>query len=182
MIWMTSDFHFNHNKKFIYEARGFDSIEQMNKKIIENYNSKVRKDDIVYILGDCALGDIDSASELLKQLNGHKYLAYGNHDTENKIGFYKENKIFEDIQFGYRLTYHKKTFLLTHFPTLVYEFGKTYNLFGHTHSSIKIDDNVNMYNISLEANNYYPNCLDSILYELISARNIKQKIINKKTE
>ena len=36
MIYFTSDWHFCHNKPFIYESRGFKSIEEMNEIIIEN--------------------------------------------------------------------------------------------------------------------------------------------------
>ena len=29
-IFLTSDTHFNHNKDFVYAARGFKTIEEMN--------------------------------------------------------------------------------------------------------------------------------------------------------
>ena len=31
-IWFTSDTHFFHNKNFVYEPRGFTSVEEMNKE------------------------------------------------------------------------------------------------------------------------------------------------------
>ena len=42
-IFLTSDSHFNHNKDFIYERRGFNSIEEMNEKIIEKISHKLDK-------------------------------------------------------------------------------------------------------------------------------------------
>ena len=56
-IYITSDWHFNHNKNFIYEKRGFSSIQEMNEAIITYHNQCVNYNDIVYCLGDCLLGD-----------------------------------------------------------------------------------------------------------------------------
>lgn len=35
-IWFTSDLHFGHNKSFLYEPRGFNSIEEHDATIIKN--------------------------------------------------------------------------------------------------------------------------------------------------
>ena len=47
-IYLASDWHFNHNKPFIYEPRGFTNIEEMNEAIIKRHNSVVDDDDDVY--------------------------------------------------------------------------------------------------------------------------------------
>ena len=97
MIYLTSDFHFGHEKNFIWEPRGFGSWIEAAHKIIQNYNSVIDYDDTVYILGDCMLHDNKFGLTCLRQLKGHKYLAYGNHDTNDRIEIYKDAKIFEDI-------------------------------------------------------------------------------------
>ena len=56
-IYLISDTHFNHNKDFVYKARGFNSIEEMNEKIIENWNSVVTDEDTIYVLGDVIMGE-----------------------------------------------------------------------------------------------------------------------------
>ena len=38
MIYLTSDLHLNHNRGFIYEPRGFHSVEEMNEAIIDLWN------------------------------------------------------------------------------------------------------------------------------------------------
>ena len=43
MIYFTSDLHFNHNKDFIYQARGFENIEEHNKTIVEKHLSKTKE-------------------------------------------------------------------------------------------------------------------------------------------
>ena len=35
-VWVTSDFHINHNREFIYKPRGFNNIGEMNEAIISN--------------------------------------------------------------------------------------------------------------------------------------------------
>ena len=45
MIYITSDFHFCHNKEFLYKPRGFSSIEEMNIVLVENYNNIITPED-----------------------------------------------------------------------------------------------------------------------------------------
>jgi calcineurin-like phosphoesterase family protein len=52
----------------------------MNEAIIENWNSVVDHIDIVFVLGDVALGKIADSLPQVKRLNGTKYLVPGNHD------------------------------------------------------------------------------------------------------
>ena len=82
MIYITSDLHFNHDKSFIYQPRGFSSVEEMNNQIIKNWNEIITGNDEVYILGDLMLGDTDKGIELFNQLNGIKHLIKGNHDSK----------------------------------------------------------------------------------------------------
>ena len=104
-IYLTSDFHFNHNKPFIFLERGFQSVDEMNKTLIENFNSIVKPNDDVYILGDCMLGGADSLEKglgLMSWLKGKLHLIRGNHDSEYRWNAYsslhnvieKETSIF----------------------------------------------------------------------------------------
>ena len=56
MIYVTSDLHLNHDKEFIYAARGYSSVGEMNKDLIAKFNNTVTDEDEVYILGDLCLG------------------------------------------------------------------------------------------------------------------------------
>ena len=89
MIYFISDTHFNHDRDFIYSPRGFDSMEDMNNRIITNWNKTVSADDTVYVVGDFFLGsDQDYVQNTLKRLNGHIILVRGNHDSDAKIRLY----------------------------------------------------------------------------------------------
>ena len=153
-IWIISDTHFNHNKDFILQPRCFSTVEEMNEGIIEKWNSLVQPNDIIYHLGDMALGDINDAVPLIKRLNGKIRLAIGNHDTDAKLKIYSTISNIEDIQFGYRVKKGKNTFLLTHYPQLTgnYDTSKTYSIHGHTHLTDTFTEGYDlMFNVSCEA-------------------------------
>ena len=55
-IFIVSDLHLAHSKEFIYGARGFENVEDMNKAIIHKWNEIVDEEDDVYVLGDLVMG------------------------------------------------------------------------------------------------------------------------------
>ena len=80
-IWVTSDTHFNHANIIKYCNRPFSSVEEMNETIIANWNKVVSERDIVYHLGDFALGDKSLIPNILRRLNGCIKVIMGNHDN-----------------------------------------------------------------------------------------------------
>lgn len=75
MIYFTSDMHLGHKAVIRMQNRPFENVEEMNRILIDNYNSVVHKDDTVYILGDiCYRISVDSANDLIASLKGKKYL------------------------------------------------------------------------------------------------------------
>lgn len=79
-IYIISDTHFNHANIIKYCNRPFVNVEEMNDTIISNWNNIVRKDDIVYHLGDFLLGSKFDLKNIVDKLNGTIYLIRGNHD------------------------------------------------------------------------------------------------------
>lgn len=137
-VFFTSDTHFNHKAIIEYCNRPFSSVEEMNEKLIENWNAKVPKDGIVFHLGDFFFGGSGVFHELIGRLNGKIYLCAGNHDRHNwKTGF---NNFIEDISYQYFIKVESDKILLTHFPLLCFPhaYGNYetpyWNLFGHVHS------------------------------------------------
>lgn len=55
-IFIVSDLHLGHSKDFIYGARGFENVEDMNETIIRKWNEVVNYEDDVYVLGDLVMG------------------------------------------------------------------------------------------------------------------------------
>lgn len=180
-MFFSSDFHFNHNKDFIYAARGFSSIEQHNEEIIRRWNEKVQPRDKAFILGDISLGQDDAKSaELISRLNGEKVLLVGNHDTNARIAYYRNHHLFANILLGERFKHRKRTLILSHYPTIVsnYERTDTINIHGHTHQKEKFYDNKwYMYNCGVDAHDCYPVELDEMMDEIFKFKgeNIKNE-------
>lgn len=103
-IWFTSDTHFGwgHVKDFLWAPRGFNSIEEHDTAIIENWNSIVDPDDEVYHLGDVMLGDNEHGIKCLEQLNGRIHILIGNHDTDTRIQLYRQCKNVVSIDYALR--------------------------------------------------------------------------------
>lgn len=59
--------------------RPFDSIEEHDAKLIENWNSVVGTNDTVFHLGDVLFGGSMKWHEIIGQLNGRIILIQGNH-------------------------------------------------------------------------------------------------------
>ena len=79
-IYIISDTHFNHKNIIDYCNRPFKDINEMNNTIIDNWNKYVKKEDIVYHLGDFFLGSKFDLKDIVDRLNGTIYLIRGNHD------------------------------------------------------------------------------------------------------
>ena len=78
--FFTSDTHFGHVNICRLANRPFADVEEMNRAIINNWNSVVSPTDTVFVLGDFALGKIVDTLQHGLMLNGDKILISGNHD------------------------------------------------------------------------------------------------------
>ena len=175
MIYVTSDLHFCHNKPFLYEPRGFISIQEMNEAIIRNWNSVVDDFDLVYVLGDLMLNDNELGRKCFNQLKGNKVIIIGNHDTDTRVEMYKTLRGVVDIVYAQQFKYNGYHFLACHYPTLTanHDYDKPLNhrlisLCGHTHTKDKfLDwDKGYIYHCELDAHNNYPVSLDQIIEDI----------------
>lgn len=78
--WFTSDTHFGHSRIIELCNRPFNSVIEMNERLVRNWNELVGPEDTVYHLGDVALGPIDQSLGYISRLMGRKILILGNHD------------------------------------------------------------------------------------------------------
>ena len=170
-IWFTADTHFGHQRAFLWGPRGFDSIQEHDTAIINNWNARVGINDEVYHLGDVMLNDNEHGINCLKQLNGKIHLILGNHDGEERINLYKQCSNIVEITYAKELKIGKNYFFLCHYPVIVanYDDQKPWakhliNLHGHTHSrDIFYNNNLYMYNVGLDAHNNKPVELQEII-------------------
>lgn len=78
-IWFTSDTHFGHRNIIKFCNRPWNTVEEMDNALIENWNKVVKPEDIVFHLGDFAFATNGRWKEIINSLNGHIYLIVGNH-------------------------------------------------------------------------------------------------------
>ena len=134
-IWIISDTHFNHSNilKFVDDkgenVRNFDSLQEMNETMIQNWNDVVRPGDIVYHLGDVFFGDQDWFKKTWPRLMGSKRLIVGNHDD---VKFLACGGFFQKVMM-WRL-FKEHNMLLTHVPVHESNIRKVeFNVHGHIH-------------------------------------------------
>lgn len=77
--YYIADLHFGHRSAIEFSSRPYETVEEMNKAFVENWNRRVKGNDRIYILGDMFYR-FEGYREILKQLNGEKHLILGNHD------------------------------------------------------------------------------------------------------
>lgn len=172
-IYLTSDVHFNHLNILTYEAktRPFANVDEMNEKIIENWNNTVTAEDTVYVLGDLGMGTLDKLPALVKRLNGKIILIRGNHDTPKRIALYQSLGIeVKDIDY---LAYKGRFFIMCHFPNDSEEFIRMIThdnsevvwLYGHVHSNAPKGYHNGTYHVGMDTNDLTPISLEQVWSE-----------------
>jgi calcineurin-like phosphoesterase family protein len=170
-IFLISDTHFGHHgvTKFLRndgtKLRPWNTIEEMDEALVDNWNSVIKPNDKVYHLGDVVINR--KALPTLGRLNGKKVLIKGNHDIF-KLSEY--STYFYDIR-GYHVL---DNMLLCHIP--VHPNSKDRfkaNIHGHTHANVILDifekPDPWYIPVSVEQINYTPISFEEIRNALVCA-------------
>lgn len=81
--FFTSDLHFNHKRIIDFGYRPFKNLKEMTDELVKRWNIKVKKDDVVFIVGDFSFSGSSGVNKLFKKLNGDKVYIHGNHDRKD---------------------------------------------------------------------------------------------------
>lgn len=179
-IFFTSDWHIGHENCLKYDNRPFETTEEGDKALIDNYNSVVKEGDIVYFLGDFGLTNLHRIKEVLSQLNSkNNILILGNHDRHSITSYY--NAGFSLVVNEVTVKFGKTMFKLSHYPYKegelkqwweMFRFGKDYRsinkkrpikgiedflIHGHIHSgAVKINKDKKQIHVGCWLWNYTP--------------------------
>lgn len=156
-IFVISDTHFNHENILRFrDANGvrfrgkdFQTAEEMNERMVENWNSVVRDQDIVWHLGDVYMTHGEQANEVLSRLRGRKRLCLGNHDNGRDQLLQKH---FQKIMLW--RDFREFGLLLTHVPVHPDSLRGSINVHGHIHQNPSPDERYR--NVCVEWTNYTP--------------------------
>jgi len=188
--FFSSDYHFFHDKIREYENRPFKDVETMNSEIVRRHNERVKKDDVVFFLGD--LGFYASAKKahrgeglpvnaltMLEQMNGKFYRIAGNHDKHS-------NKIYIPV-FSITLKIAGLNVQLIHNPEHA-NLNNNLIICGHCHGKFKTKEVLNekgtpilIINVSVENFDYRPITWDEIksIWDKWLHSHPKKKVITK---
>jgi calcineurin-like phosphoesterase family protein len=135
-VYFTSDNHFGHAGARNLYRRPFASVEEMDRRMIERWNSVVTPEDEVWHLGDFAVRQsAERVASLLRMLHGRKHLIAGNNDNAAVTSCAG----WESVQPYAELTVDETKLVLCHYPFRTWrDMGRgALNLHGHSHGRLK---------------------------------------------
>lgn len=165
-VWFTADLHFGHANMIKFSNRPWDTAEEMDEGLIANWNSVVKPNDFVYLLGDVAYASAKRMLWLMSRLNGRIGLILGNHDK----GIAKGDcaKRFEWIENLKEIYIHhegkKQKIILCHYPMLTWNKSHrgSWNLHGHCHGNLPYDSSALRMDVGVDCNDYRPICYEEV--------------------
>lgn len=159
-IYFSSDTHYFHDNIIKYCSRPFQDAEEMNNKMIENWNAVITEEDVVFHIGDFSAGLKGRTEELrriISSLAGKKVLIRGNHDHLEdawyiESGFVSVHDIFaiNDV-------------LLSHMPVKdMQQEEKMFVVHGHIHRT-DVPNFDKHFNVAVDRNNFAPVPLEVVI-------------------
>lgn len=130
-VFFTSDTHYGHHNIVrgvtnwrtqdgqipVDSTRDFQTIEQMNQRLVDNINNSVGQNDTLIMLGDVSFGGFDNIGIFLDRLvckNIH--LILGNHDTHINNNRDNIRDRFLSVQHYLEVNINDRNFVLCHYP------------------------------------------------------------------
>lgn len=178
-LFFSSDQHFGHKNVLNFCKRPFINVKEMNQALIDNWNSVIGHDDIVFVLGDMFwFHSRHEISKLIRKLNSKEiYIVPGNHCKRTAYELCDERVILLDDVSAIYLREEGKPqiiaeIIVSHCPLMTWPHRDqgAYNLFGHIHSGPmcqnKIDRDLPLwdkqYDVGVDNNNYTPISFEEI--------------------
>lgn len=179
--WFTSDTHWNH-KNIVrgtsswgtkeegsshQNTRDFDTLEEHNAKLIRNFNSVIKHDDILYHLGDWSFGGFEAIEKFRHQLNCRTiHLIYGNHD--HHIENNKENiqDLFASVSHYKEKSIDGTRICMSHYAMRVWNKSHhgSWMLYGHSHGTLPSGNygNARTMDVGVDTNDLMPYSLEQL--------------------
>lgn len=156
--FVVSDLHLDHDNIIEYCDRPFESVAEMNERLVANWNETVAPGDLVVFLGDVTVpwADRDPA-DWFGSLHGEVVFVGGNHDDPAEL---------EPLS-SYRFAHGDREFYCTHWPENAPDDWDGWVLYGHHHNNDVerfpfLDPDRRRVNVSVELLGYAPLSLDRL--------------------
>lgn len=158
-MYFSSDLHLGHRGVIKFNNRPFETLDEMHQTIIHNFNSVIKKTDMLYLLGDIAYRiPMDEANALIAKIKGKKILIRGNHDGEY------DPALFEAVYDYKEFNHQKLKYVLMHYPLMEWNRSRhnsSIHLHGHIHSNGAYNEEnrkngILRYDVGVDSHCYYP--------------------------
>jgi hypothetical protein len=161
-IWITSDTHYGHagicrgtthwrsvdaegNKTVPLDVvRNFDTLDEMNERMIENINNNVGENDTLFHMGDWSFGGFENILEFRYRINCKNiHLILGNHDhhiesnKDNIRSYFASVNYYNEVMVAHKSGNVK--LVLCHYPIVSWNNMRKNSLMLHGHQHLKGD-------------------------------------------
>ena len=194
-VYITSDTHFGHKNIVrgttnwrtkdgevpVDSTRNFQTIEQMNQRLIDGINHFVGQDDTLIMLGDVSFGGFDNIGIFLERLVCHNiHLILGNHDHHIDNNRDYVQKRFLSVQHYLEVRINDRDFVLCHYPLQSWH-GMSkgvIHLHGHVHlpEHRKFGNGKKM-DVGVDGNGMDPYSIDEII-KLMDKRSVGPEMLD----
>lgn len=172
-VFLIADLHLGHNNIHEKWRKQFSSELEHDLHIVDEWNSVVKKNDVVKVLGDFFFSSAYYV-KLIHKLHGQIHWILGNHDpkiTREILDTYK------NISYCAGTVPYKDGCVLSHVPIHPDEFQYrwTWNIHGHIHNpdvSPNVRDDKRYYNVNADVIGFKPKLYTDILGEMDGRFNI----------
>lgn len=181
-IFFISDTHFCSDNIIKYCGRPFKDAADMNEKLIQNWNSVVGEDDLVYHLGDFVMHQSENIPPIVERLNGRIVLVRGNHDTRAKLEVFRHYPDKIDVRDIAYVPFKGIFLVACHMPMTNPAFLDMVNtdnsevvpVHGHVHDKVPFfTQEFHSFNVSADVINFTPVPIQTIY------KTVKQHFIEK---
>ncbi len=170
----SADSHYFHSNIINYQNRPFENAAQMNKRMIDGWNSVANEDTVAYFLGDFLLGGEGGerlVGSILSQLKfAHLHFISGNHDNHFHR-WYKQTQPKNITLYGPYVEgkINNQRITLSHYPILSWNKKSkgSWMLHGHSHGNIKATSKNSksigkILDVGVDTNNFVPYTFEEI--------------------
>ena len=136
----TADTHFGHRMLVETGKRPWQTVDEMDEALINDWNATVNPKDRVFVIGDFSFYGRDKTPAILRRLRGQKFLVRGNHDSSKTVKSCAGH-------WGWVRHHHVnrvdgESIVLSHCPYLSWPgmHHGHYHLHGHCHGHLRLPD------------------------------------------
>ena len=176
-LFFTSDTHYNHTNicrgvtKWTDAedvTRDFETLDQMNDRIVAGINTEVGENDILFHLGDWSFGGFESIERFRNRINCKNiHLILGNHDHHIERDRAGIRGLFSSVNQYLELEVNKEhNFVLMHYPIM--SWNKMNDGVIHLHGHVHLPPNFRigkgkMMDVGVDGNGLDPISLSKVL-------------------